>query len=85
MNINNLSIRTKLYGGFIIVLLFTISVGIISYLSISKISYQDTISQRVSNILNNVGEAQAATLRFLYYNDESFYKIADEKIDNVIA
>jgi methyl-accepting chemotaxis protein len=79
----NIKIGTKLYGGFIVVLLLTIGVGTIAYFGITNIVYQTEISKNVNRIIVDAGDAQAGSLRYIIYNDEKYYDIVKEESANI--
>ena len=85
MLIDNLKIRSKLFIAFLVVLAFTVVVGIVAVTSIRNINRQI----QVTNIANAVGDyadtAQAANLRFVYYKDSRYVNDSVSNLNNVIS
>lgn len=83
MKINDIKIGKKMYSGFGITVLLTIAVGIISYTGISRIIHQMEISEIVNRIIVDAGDAQAASLRYIIYEDKSYYEVANTEAENI--
>ena len=83
MKIGNIKIGTKLTTGFVIVLLLTGTVGIVSYRGMNEINHQIEISKLVNRIIVDAGDAQAGSLRYIIYNDEKYRKIVKEEANNI--
>jgi methyl-accepting chemotaxis protein len=80
MKIKDLKIGFKLGFGFGIIILLTLVFGIIAYLGVSGIVNQLTITNLSNNIVRNAGDAQAASLRYIIYNNADYNTIVHEKI-----
>jgi len=83
MNIKDLKIGKKLYGGYIAVLILTLLVGFIAYRGISKITYQIEISKIVNRIIVDAGDAQASSLRYILFGDEKYYEGVNTEADEI--
>ncbi|NLE37652.1 MAG: hypothetical protein GX621_06460, partial [Pirellulaceae bacterium] len=83
---SNLKLATKIAGGFGILLVFMIGVGITGYVSLrnviaqmESISEQMEIAKEVNTILTDAQDAESASLRYLIYNDESYNGLVKEE------
>ena len=83
MNIKDLNIGKKLYGGYITVLVLTLIVGFIAYRGISNITYQIEISKIVNRIIVDAGDTQANSLRYILYGDDKYYESVSAEADEI--
>jgi methyl-accepting chemotaxis protein len=83
MRFKDLRIGTKLYSGFIIVLLLTLLVGVFAFRGISRIVYQLEIAKNVNRIIVDAGDAQGSSLRYIIYGDDAYYKEVSEETNNI--
>ncbi len=83
MKLNDLKIRTKLYSGFTIILLFTLATGWIGYNAISKIVYQLEISKIVNRIVVDAEDAQINILQYVVHHNDSYFNTSIEECENV--
>ncbi|MFW6222675.1 MAG: methyl-accepting chemotaxis protein, partial [Bacteroidota bacterium] len=84
MKIKDLKIGTKLYGGFITLLVLTLLVGVIAYNGISRIVYQIDIAEAANRIIVDGGDVQAGSLRYIIYKDDSYFELIQEESNNII-
>jgi hypothetical protein len=83
MKLTSLRIGTKLYLGFIAVLILTVLVGIIAYSGISNIVYQIEISRIVNRIIVDSEDAQVSSLKYIIYEEEKYFNETKEEAANV--
>ncbi|QEN08322.1 methyl-accepting chemotaxis protein [Oceanispirochaeta crateris] len=82
--VQKLKVRTKLMTSFALLVVFTIIVGMMGIRGISQINYQNVISELVNLCLTDAQDAQAATLRYTLYGDNSYMTEAFEKTNCVL-
>jgi methyl-accepting chemotaxis protein len=76
MKIKDLSLKTKMYGGYVSVLILTLSVGLIAYQGISRIVYQNNIAEKVNHVIVESEDMQANTLRYVIYSQDDYFNKA---------
>ena len=86
----NVKLSTKLYCGFIFVLVLMIVVAGIGYLSLAKTAYELNevvyelgIAKKVNTILTDSQDSQANSLKYTVYKDEKYAAQQDEEVANV--
>ncbi len=83
MRIKDFKISTKLHLGFSLTIAVIVLFGIISFNGFSKIMLQIRIANLTSKIVNEVGNAQAASLRYVIYTEDEYYDLINKKVDVV--
>ena len=78
-------VRTKLMASFILLVLFTVFVGYMGKRGIDQINYQNEISALANRSLVDSQDAQAGSLRYIIYQDESYMQLATKEGENVIS
>jgi CheY-like chemotaxis protein len=84
MNRKFFTIQTKLLFGFLGILLLAGFAGITGVMGISDINYQNKIGVIVDELTEYAEQAQAASLRYIIYEDDSFHDTAMESADKVL-
>ncbi|MBF9017917.1 MULTISPECIES: response regulator [unclassified Oceanispirochaeta] len=84
MNRKFFTVQTKLLAGFIGILLLAGFAGITGFRGISEINYQNTIGVIIDELTEYAEQAQAASLRYIIYEDDSFHDSAIESADKVL-
>ncbi|MDC7231902.1 MAG: response regulator [Spirochaetales bacterium] len=79
-----LTVQTKLLAGFLGILILAGYAGITGIRGISEINYQNSIGTVVDELVAYTENAQAASLRYIIYEDESFHDAAMEAADTVL-
>lgn len=80
----NFKIGAKLAIGFGIVLALLLIVGIIGLNSLSNVTYQLEIAKLATTMRADVGDAQAASVRFAYYKERKYFDLLHEEIQTVL-
>jgi methyl-accepting chemotaxis protein len=84
MKIKDMKMRTKLSGGFIILIVLMGLGGLVSFNGFKNIATQIEISKLVNRVIVDASDAQAATLRYIIYDDEQYADLVREESSNVI-
>jgi methyl-accepting chemotaxis protein len=79
-----IKVRTQLMAGFVLLVIFTIAVGLVGITGIHKINYQNEINALANRCLVDAQDALAGTLRYIVYKDESYMAQSLEEAQNVI-
>ena len=83
MRIKDFKIGTKLYLGFSLTIIIIVLFGLIAFSGFSNIMHQIKISNLTSDVVLEIGNAQAASLRYNIYLADEYHNLANEKIDIV--
>lgn len=67
-----ITVRTQVFAGFLLLILFTILVGVTGGWGIQSINKQNHVQSYISSALVSVQDAQASSLRFVIYGDDSY-------------
>ena len=85
---SNLKLGTKIAGGFAVLLVFMIAVGITGYVSLQNVisqmdavSAQLEIAKKVNTVLTDSQDAQAASLRYLIYKTDEYNNSVNEECE----
>ncbi|MBN2454943.1 MAG: MCP four helix bundle domain-containing protein, partial [Sedimentisphaerales bacterium] len=85
-----MKLATKIISGFGLVILFLLVVGLTGYLSLNRtvdqmkaISYQLEIAKKANDTLALSQDAQANSLRYIIYQDDSYMEAAKENGNSV--
>ena len=81
----NWTIRTKLIFGFAAITLMALLIGLLGFVGISRINYQNRIGALANDILVDTVDAQSNALRFIIYGEEQFYREMEETFENILA
>ena len=81
----NWTIRTKLIFGFAAITLMALLIGLLGFVGISRINYQNRIGALANDILVDTVGAQSNALRFIIYGEEQFYREMEETFENILA
>jgi methyl-accepting chemotaxis protein len=82
--VQKLKVRSKLMASFALLVVFTITVGMMGMRGITQINYQNVISELANLCLVDAQDVQAATLRYVLYGDDSYMTDAFEKTNSVL-
>ena len=83
--VKQVKIRTKMLGSFSLLVICTIIVGFMGMRGIKQINYQNEINALVNRCLVDAQDAQAASLRYIIYKEDSYIDVASEEAENVIT
>ena len=83
--VKQVKIRTKMLGSFSLLVICTIIVGFMGMRGINQINYQNEINALVNRGLVDAQDAQAGSLRYIIYKDNSYIDVASEEAGNVIS
>jgi methyl-accepting chemotaxis protein len=72
-------------ASFILLVLFTVTVGFMGMRGIEQINYQNEISALANRCLVDAQDAQAASLRYIIYKDEAYMATSAEEAKNVLT
>ncbi len=78
-------VQSKMMASFILLVLFTVMVGFFGSRGIGQINYQNRISELANRCLVDAQDAQAASLRYIIYEDESYMATATEESGFVLS
>ena len=88
----NVTLGTKLFGGFIFVLLLMVVVAIFGYTSLlqttnslDSIVHQLEVAKKANTILTDAQDSQANALRFIIYKEDTYREAQDKKAKHVHA
>ena len=79
-----IKVRTQLMAGFVVLVIFTIIVGLAGISGINKINYQDEINALTNSCLVDAQDALAGSLRYIIYKDDRYMAQSLEEAQNVI-
>ena len=89
--LKSMTIGKKIAMGFMLLLVFLCTVGVAGYVStntatknISDIAAQLAIAKEINTTLTDAQDAQAASLRYIIYDDDQYYKAVEEEIGNAV-
>jgi len=77
-------VKYKLMGSFMLLVIFTVVVGLFGSRGIGQINYQNQIIELANRCLVDAQDVQSASLRYIIYQDDSYMKIANEEAGNVL-
>lgn len=80
-----MKVRTKLLGSFILLILFTLTIGYMGIRGIKQINHQNEISALANRCLVDAQDAQVASLHYIIDKDESYMVTASEESSNVLS
>ncbi|MDA3849658.1 MAG: methyl-accepting chemotaxis protein, partial [Spirochaetaceae bacterium] len=80
----NLKLRGKLLLSFIMVICFGALVGLFGLRGINSLNLQNEIGSLVNRALADSQDVEAAFLRFVIYEDESYFELSEEEFQNVM-
>ena len=84
MSFNQIKTSTKLLISFSIIILVTVALGISGVLGISKISYYNGIMNLSNECLIGSNHAQAGSLRYIIYQNNSYHELSKTEAEKVI-
>ena len=79
-----IKVGTQLMAGFLLLVIFTVTVGIAGINGIDKINYENEIYALVSGSLVDAESALAGTLRYIVYKDDMYMAQSQENTQNVL-
>ncbi len=80
-----MKIRTKILSSFTLLIAFTVTVGFLGTRGINQIIHMNGTNYLTNQSLSYSQEAQAATLRYIIYQDESYIQKAEDAIIKGVA
>lgn len=83
-NLNNLSVRIKLIGGFSIILLITLVISVLSYQALNNLVIRFELVNQVSQINTMVSDARIQEKNFVLRNDEAAASSAQQYIKDIL-
>ncbi|HEY0921197.1 HAMP domain-containing methyl-accepting chemotaxis protein [Rheinheimera pacifica] len=83
-NLNNLSVRKKLIGGFSIILLITLVISVLSYQALNNLVIRFELVNQVSQINTMVSDARIQEKNFVLRNDEAAASSAQQYIKDIL-
>lgn len=78
MKLKDFKIGSKLYLGFGIIIFLIALTGIIAFRGVTNLIYQTKISDLLSNVIEDAGNTQAASLRYILYVTDDYYNLIPE-------
>ena len=88
----NLKLSTKLYTGFVFVLLLMVIVAGIGYFSLEntvnildEIVFELDVAKKANTVLTDAQDIQANSLRYIIYKDDQYFQKQSEEADKAIG
>ncbi len=78
-------IGKKLSIGFGVLLVLIVVIGVISLVSMNNITYQLEIAKNANRALTDAQDTQAASLRYILYNDVKYNDIIVQEQEKVLS
>ena len=82
--VRKIKVRTQLMAGFLLLVIFTVTVGIAGISGINKINYENEINALANGSLVDAQNALAGTLRYIVYKDDIYMTQSQENTKNVL-
>ena len=81
----NWPIRMKLLLGFSSITLMALLMGLLGFIGIRGINYQNRIGELASHVLVDTFDAQSSALRFIIYSDKKFYDQMQDVLGHLLS